>query len=423
MEAGMKKVILWKILTSASIVSSLLLSTAEFSFAHELDDIRAAIKSKGARWSAGETSISKLSQQERKMRVGALKPLLSVPEQTQTAAPYLLSAPTGSFDWRNNGGTNDVTPVRDQGQCGSCWAFATTGALESSTLIHGTYNPVLDLAEQILLSCSRAGSCGGGYIDKASNFLRTTGLPFESCYPYSATNGSCSKACLNWKNSSYKIPAWHWVATTSPDVATIKNALFTYGPLVTTMNVYSDFYSYKSGVYSHVSGSNQGGHAILIIGYADDSSLSGGGYFSVKNSWGTDWGEPWGSEPGGYFRIAYSELKSIVQFGYYTIAYDASAPPPPTCTYSISPTSKSFASGGGSGSFSVTTGSACAWTAQSSVVWVSVNSGSSGTGNGKVKYAVAANKTTSSRTGSIVVRDNNSNVVRTFTITQQRARR
>ena len=113
------------------------------------------------------------------------------------------------------------------------------------------------------------------------------------------------------------------MATTSPDVTTIKNAVYTYGPLVTTMNVYSDFFAYGSGVYHYVSGSYQGGHAILIVGYADDSSLPGGGYFTVKNSWGTGWGES------GYFRIAYCELNSVVQFGHWTIAYGTSPPPPP----------------------------------------------------------------------------------------------
>lgn len=418
----MKKVILRNMLIPLSIIISLLVLNVGFSYAKELDDIRAAIKSKGARWHAEETSISRLSVLERKMRVGLVKPTSAVQEPSQTtASSYVLAAPSGTFDWRSNGGTNYVTSVRNQGNCGSCWAFATTAALESYTLIHGTYSQDKNLAEQILVSCSGAGSCNGGYINKASDYIRGTGLPAESYDPYTATNGTCP-ANSSWMTSADKILAWKWVATTSPDVATLKNALFTYGPLVTTMNVYSDFYSYKSGVYSYTSGTLQGGHGVLLVGYADDATISGGGYFIVKNSWGTGWGEPGGSDSGGYFRIAYSQLTSVVQFGDYTIVYDASAPTPTACTYSISPTSKSFTSNGGTGRFSVTAGSSCGWTAQSTAPWISITSASNGTGSKTVTYSVSANATTKSRTGSITIKDGSGNVAKTFSVTQQRKR-
>ncbi len=195
--------------------------------------------------------------------------------------------------------------MRDQGNCGSCWAFATTGALESVTLITNNSPDVdLNLAEQILVSCSGAGDCGGGYIDSASDFITDPGLPSETCYPY--TN---------------KITNWTWVATTSPSVSAITNALYNYGPLVTTMDVYTDFFFYGSGVYSHTWGRYQGGHAVLIVGYDDP-----GQYFIVKNSWGTDWGES------GYFKIAYSQLSSAAYFGYWTMAYFAS---PDTSTITV----------------------------------------------------------------------------------------
>jgi uncharacterized protein (TIGR03437 family) len=223
-----------------------------------------------------------------------------------------LPAAPASLDWRNNGG-NFVTPVRDQGQCGSCWAFATAAGLESATLIaNRTPGVDLNLAEQILVSCSGAGDCEmGGYVQSASDYLRDTGLPLEGYYGYTAADGNCGDACPPWRSSPpYKIKSWSYVATTSPTVNGLKNALYSYGPLPTTFMVYDDFRYYKSGVYSYTSGAFLGGHAVLLVGYDD-----AGQYFIVKNSWGPAWGES------GYFRIAYSQLNTVVNFGDYTLAY------------------------------------------------------------------------------------------------------
>lgn len=287
------------------------------SFADELSDTQAAIKAKGAKWVAGETSISRLSQEERKMRLGLIKPAHVQARETLPYQEQAYGEPTSglpaSLDLRDY-----VTPVKDQGNCGSCWAFATTGALESATLISGvSTDPNLDLAEQILVSCSGAGNCGGGYISYASDFIRDTGLPSEICYSYIATNGNCRAACSSWWLSTYKITNWNWVATTSPTVDAIKTALYNYGPLVTTMDVFTDFFYYNGGVYSHSSGNYAGGHAVLIVGYDDTDQC-----FIVKNSWGTMWGES------GYFRIAYSQLSAPVYFGDWTIAYHISAVTP-----------------------------------------------------------------------------------------------
>ena len=129
------------------------------------------------------------------------------------------------------------------------------------------------------------------------------------------------------------------MATTAPTVDAIKNALNTYGPVNTTMEVYSDFFYYSTGVYHYTTGTYEGGHAILIVGYDDANQ-----YFICKNSWGTGWGEQ------GFFRIAYSELNSVTQFGDYTIAYQGGpAPPPPSCTYSLSSTSADLCLPGGKG--------------------------------------------------------------------------
>ena len=168
--------------------------------------------------------------------------------------------------------------------------------------------------------------------------------------------------------------SWADVTGTSPTVSAIRDALVSYGPLVTTMDVYDDFFSYVSGVYSHTTGDNAGGHAVLIVGYND-----AGQYFIVKNSWGAGWGES------GYFKIAYSELGTVVNFGDYTLRYTGSA-----CSYSISPSSQSLGYAAGSGSVTVATQGGCAWTATSNAPsWITTTS--SGTGNGTATFTVAAN--------------------------------
>ncbi len=398
-----------RVFFSSSILLVLLLGFVSFVYAsqEELDAINGAIKGKRAHWAAGETSVSKLSPQERKARLPS-HTLVSTIEEPPSTLMEDLSGVTAlsSLDWRNYNSFNYVTPVRNQGNCGSCWAFATTAALESAVLItQNTPGINLDLSEQTLVSCSlNAGSCSGGYIDRASDYIRDFGQPIETCFPYVATDSSCLNACLTYQSDTDRISGWHWVATASPTVDAIKNALSTYGPLVTTMHVYSDFYYYITGTYSHVSGTYQGGHAILIVGYDDAQQ-----YFIVKNSWGTGWGEA------GYFKIAYSELTSVVQFGFYTIAYEQNQPspplPPPTCTYALSPSAKTFKSSGGTGSVSVSTQSGCSWTAMSNSNWITIQGSGNGTGNGVVNYSVSENPTDSKRTGTMTIAGQAFNVI------------
>jgi hypothetical protein len=364
-------------------------------FGEELDQIRSAIKANRAKWKAGETSVSKMPLEQRLMLVGTL------PESPTSEEPMLTSGTPvevlpPSLDWRDNGG-NFVTPVRNQGGCGSCWAFATTAGLESYTLIaNDTPDVDLNLSEQVLVSCGNAGSCSGGYPTTASRFIMDVGLPVESCYPYNATDGSCSNACPSWQSSAYKIKTYSYLWTPSVDV--IKSALYDHGPVPATMAVYTDFFSYVSGIYSYSSGNLAGYHAVLIVGYNDSDQ-----YFIVKNSWGTGWGE------GGFFRIAYSELSSPTQFAYGVLVYIQDVP---VCTYFISPSILSPSASGTAGTVTVTTGTDCDWTATSNAPWISITSGSSGSGYGSVYYSVAANTNPSPRTGTATIAG------QTFTVNQ-----
>jgi C1A family cysteine protease len=367
--------------------------------ADDLTTVRAALQARGARWHSGETSVSRLSMDEKRMRVGLIKPTHTegrgVLSRSEIEPPVSLPA---SLDWRNNGG-NFVSGVRNQGNCGSCWAFATTAALEASLLRAGVPASGLDLSEQVLVSCGGSGSCNGGYISYASDYIRNTGLPNEGCYPYGGTDGTCTAKCVDWQTQVKKVASWSWVTTTSTTVDTLKNALYTYGPLVTTMDVYGDFYYYTSGVYTHTSGSLLGGHAVLLVGYDD-----AGQYFIVKNSWGTGWGEA------GYFKIAYGEVNGVVNFGDWTIAYQSAGP---TCSYALSATSASVDDPGSTGSVNVTTSSTCAWTASSNAAWITITSGTSSTGNGTVYYSVQTNTGADPRSGTMTIAG------QAFTVTQE----
>lgn len=286
----------------------------------ELEQIQDAIADRSARWSASETPVTDLPPADRRFLLGALTDQLGTGPSPRPNPPPGLPDPAdlpASFDWRSRNGDDFVTPVPDQRLCAASWAFATIAALESRALMAGL-PPVTagDLSEQILIDCGGAGGCGGGYIDAASDFLTTSGTASETCHPYEARNGSCDDACTEWEADAVRAANWHFVsAGQTATVERLKQELFTYGPLVTIFQVFTDFYYYDRGVYTHVWGgcdnSTGGcGHGVLIVGW-DDAEQA----FIVKNSWDDDWGEA------GFFRIAYSEVTGETRFGRWTIAY------------------------------------------------------------------------------------------------------
>lgn len=300
----------WTILIVA-VIALLAFPPLIYANPQELQYIRDSIKIKGAKWHADETSVSGLSLNEKKMRLGLRDDETLSAEYLSSSEmapiPEVTSAPA-TLDWRNVDGVSYVSPVKNQGSCGSCWAFATTAGLESQFMLDNAGSPI-DLSEQILVSCSGAGTCSGGSSATASSYLRDVGLPLESCFKYTATNNLCSNACADWRLNTHKIVGWHRPSTTA--VSELKNALYAYGPVVTTMYVYNDFYYYRSGVYSYTSGSYVGAHAVLTVGYDDVRQA-----FIVKNSWGSGWGEA------GYFMIAYSEVGGTSRFAYSAMVYD-----------------------------------------------------------------------------------------------------
>jgi C1A family cysteine protease len=258
----------------------------------EQDILNEKIKNKEAAWTAGENWVTELSPGERR---GLLGEWQSFPKPD---APFIQLEATKNLppalDWRNNGG-NFVTPVRNQGSCGSCWAFSAVGQIESWKMILEDSTIALDLSEQFLLSCT-AGSCQGWSHVSAIDYVVQYGIPSESCFSYTANDQTpCGNVCPDWQSEAVHIPGWGYITLADPNVEAIKQAL-TRHPVSASFTVYSDFYSYSGGVYEHVSGEEEGGHAIVIVGYNDAQQC-----WIVKNSWGPNWGE------NGYFRIKWGE--------------------------------------------------------------------------------------------------------------------
>jgi hypothetical protein len=333
-----------KTLFLIGIVSiAMIFVTGTLAFADHLGDVQKRIKEKGLKWVAEEVREGR--------GLGLIKDESAAAVQTTVAEGQVQTvALPGSLDWRNIGADNllgvqpgdYVTPVKDQGNCGSCWAFATTATAESTTHI-SLNDPITitdpnsdyDLSELDMLNCSGAGNCpNGGYISSASNYIVSQGLLQEKpagCYAYSPSGSrtpySYCPAPASFPGcdqNRYKIDSWSGVSAT---VDSIKNALNMYGPLVITFSVLNDFYQYySSGVYEASSCDTKvnpsvGGHAVSVVGYQDADATHPTGYFIVKNSWGTWWGETAGGPEKGYFRIGYSQVGNCVNFGGSTLAY------------------------------------------------------------------------------------------------------
>jgi hypothetical protein len=225
------------------LIPFFLLLTAT-ALADELQELRNALKQRGAKWIAGETSISRLSP-EAKRRLFSKPPI--IPVQAKEVIPVRLTPLPASIDWRNVNGRDYITSVKQQ-VGGSCSAFAATAELESTVLRMGPLQGLdLELSEHVITACPGGG---GANLTSIAAFLMSTGLPLSTCYPWTPTTGDCSTACPGWQNKTYKLLQWHqYVPNTVDD---IKTSLL-QGPIITGMNVPPDFANnYTGGVYVDV---------------------------------------------------------------------------------------------------------------------------------------------------------------------------
>jgi len=196
-------------------------------------------------------------------------------------------------DWRSKG---SVSPVKDQGQCGACWAFSATGSLESA--FHASTGRLVGFSEQQLVDC--AGSqgnlgCEGGLMDSAFDFIiKNGGLCTEDAYPYVAKDTQCHGCTV--------VPGSHiagYVALPEGDENSLVSAVALTPVSVAIEASGFAFQFYKSGVFNGACGTNLD-HGVLAVGYDRTPS---GNYWIVKNSWGSGWGEA------GYIRVALGKNK------------------------------------------------------------------------------------------------------------------
>lgn len=273
-----------------------------------IESIRTANEAQNATWRAAYNPIVDEAPQVRRWRNGYIpegdEPSLEEREATSQARLSVASKSTtsttpSSWDWRNVGGRNFISSVKNQGQCGSCVAFGTCAVMEG--MVRTIYNIAVNdsgggvlpnLSEAQLFFCGAGQACQTGwYVSAALSYATTNGVAPDGCFPYSDHNQSCN-LCPNWKSQVTQISA----SSGMNNVDQMKQWLSTKGPLITCFSVYSDFYGYSSGVYHHTSGDYEGGHCVACIGYSDDLQA-----WLCKNSWGTGWGE------NGYFWIGYGQ--------------------------------------------------------------------------------------------------------------------
>ncbi|CAO1331017.1 unnamed protein product [Diamesa serratosioi] len=191
-------------------------------------------------------------------------------------------------DWRSEGA---VTPVKNQGQCGSCWSFSATGALEGQHF--RKTRRLVSLSEQNLVDCTKANhGCNGGWMNTAFAYIKqNNGIDTEGSYPYKGVAGQCkyNKHSLGATCTGYK-------SIQSGHEEMLMNAAATIGPIAIAVNVKPSFQHYHTGVYFEPTCSTTNlNHAVLIVGYGSES---GHDFWTVKNSWGLSWGQD------GYIKMA-----------------------------------------------------------------------------------------------------------------------
>ncbi|GHE98942.1 hypothetical protein GCM10017786_34990 [Amycolatopsis deserti] len=283
-------------------------------FAEEIRAVRDSLATMGDPWQAGETVLSRLAGESRRVRLGVPAPSAAEVEARADLPGRMLEVALGAagqpctavhapgstlptkFDLRDVCGRSYVTPVKDQGESGSCSAFGTVAALEGTAAYTRRNTGMrLDLSEAHLFFGFAPGhrkpGDTGSWPDDLMGDCASHGVTFEDYWPYSDEGTGALHP--NWVN---RVARAEGVVDLTQDPAAIKHHIYGYGPVTACMVIYDDFFHYTGGIYRATTTESNGGHCVALIGWDDEQNC-----WIAKNSWGTDWGE------GGFFRIAYGE--------------------------------------------------------------------------------------------------------------------
>lgn len=257
----------------------------------------------GRKHSVGITKFMDLTKQEFRNTYLNLK--VSLLDQLKAKSGKFQvnnNAAPASFDWRQQGA---VGAVKDQGQCGSCWAFSTVANLEG--LYHIRNNQSVVLSEQSLVDCDKVDSgCNGGLMENALAYVRDHGIPLSSAYPYKGRDQRCQSFTSTMKVSGFTFAP-------SEDEEQIKAMLAQTGPLSIAVNA-EPFQFYDGGILDadedecDPQGLN---HGVALVGYGSEDGVE---YWIVRNSWGKSWGE------NGYIRVALG--KGVCGINTYVVTGD-----------------------------------------------------------------------------------------------------
>jgi len=258
----------------------------------------------GKSWTLGINQFADLTAEEFK----AFVQLHPMPQRPRNPVD-LPTTNVDNIDWRSKGA---VTPVKDQGQCGSCWAFSATGSMEGAWQI--VKGKLVSLSEQQLVDCSTTQGnqgCNGGLMDQAFTYVEIGGITTEDDYPYTATGPNTCQSFTPAANfSSY---------TDLKQTKDAMKAALASGPVSVAIEADQPiFQMYSGGIISGSSCGNQLDHGVLAVGYGTDST--GADYWIVKNSWSASWGES------GYVRLSISNAPTDAEGGECGILMAASFP-------------------------------------------------------------------------------------------------
>jgi len=248
----------------------------------------------------GVNKFTDMSDAERRAFMGfslrkKLSEAVDAREMTADDMPAVdVEALPKSVDWRKKTNPSVITPVKDQGGCGSCWAHAATEQVEYAVAV--ATNTLTPLSRQNLVDCTPnpnqcggTGGCEGATAELGFAYVANKGMASEASYPYQGTDGTCNESIPK----SAKIT--NWVVLPSNNYTAVVTAVATVAPLAITVAA-GTWFDYSSGVFTGCGNDADLDHAVQLVGYGNDQA-SGMDYWIVRNSWSAGWGED------GYIRI------------------------------------------------------------------------------------------------------------------------